>query len=153
NVGKIYAVAISPDGALVAAGGFTGQRDQPQAVYLFKRATGEFVRRIEDLPNVVTHLVFSPDGARLAALLGGGAGLRVYTKQTGWAEAARDEDYGDQSYGVDFASDGRLATTSYDGKIRVYTGDLRGTIQPGGVVRAPGGGRPFGIAFSSDAAR
>ncbi len=81
------------------------------------------------------------------------AGLRVYTKQTGWAEEARDEDYGGDSYGADFASDGRLATTSDDGKIRVYTGDLRGTIRPGRVVQAPGGGSPFGIAFSPDGAR
>jgi hypothetical protein len=113
NVGKVYAVAVSPDGALVASGGWTGPAGQPQAVYLFDRATGALVRRIEGGPHAVDHLAFSPDDARLAAVLGAG-GLRVYTKQTGWAEEARDEDYGGQSYGVDFASDGRLATTSYD---------------------------------------
>jgi WD40 repeat protein len=151
NVGKVFAVAISPDDALVAAGGWTGPTGQPKAIYLFDRATGGLVRRIEGLPNVVNHLAFSPDGARLAAVLGSG-GLRVYAKQTGWAEEARDEDYGGQSYGADFASDGRLATTSYDGKIRVYTGDLRGTIRPSGVVQAPGG-NPFGIAFGPDGAQ
>ena len=153
NVGMVYAVAISPDGALVAASGWTTPASQPQAVYLFDRATGALVRRIDGLPDVVCHLAFSPDGARLAAVLFGGEGLRVYAKQTGWAEEGRDEDYGGNSYGADFASDGRLATTSDDGKIRVYTGDLRGTIRPGRVVQAPGGNRPFGIAFSPDGAR
>jgi hypothetical protein len=37
NVGQVYAVAISPDGALVAAGGWTGPNGQPKAVYLFNR--------------------------------------------------------------------------------------------------------------------
>jgi len=153
NVGKAFAVAISPDGAVVAAGGWTGPTGGPKAVYLFDRATGALVRRIEGLPNVVFHLAFSPDGARLAAVLGGGTGLRVYAKQTGWAEEARDGDYGDHSLGADFAPDGRLATTSYDGKIRVYIGDLRGTIRPGRVVQAPGGDHPFGLAFSPDGAQ
>ena len=50
----------------------------------------------------------------------------AYSRQTGWAEVARDEDYGDQSDGVVFAPDGRLATTSYDGRVRLYAGDRRG---------------------------
>jgi WD40 repeat protein len=77
NVGKVFAVAISPDAALVAAGGFTRPDGQPQAVYLFDRATGALVRRIEGLPNAVTHLAFSPDSARLAVLLHAGGGLSV----------------------------------------------------------------------------
>src|SRR5262245_9454429 len=115
NVGKIYAVAISPDGQLVAAGGWTRwtDADRQQQLYLFDSRTGALVRRIEGLPNGVFCLAFSPDGRYLAATLGAG-GLRVYDRDAGWGEVARDKDYGDSSYGAAFAPDGRLATTSDD---------------------------------------
>ena len=112
HVGQVYAVAISPDGALVAAGGLPGQRARPKPIYLFHRDTGALVRRLEGLPNDISHLVFSPTGRYLAATLGGTGGLRVYDRDADWQEVARDAPYGDDSYGAAFAADGRLATTS-----------------------------------------
>jgi WD40 repeat protein len=44
-VGKVYTVAISPDGALVAVGGSTGETGQPKSIYLFQRDTGAGTRR------------------------------------------------------------------------------------------------------------
>jgi WD40 repeat protein len=77
DVGVAYAVAISPDGALIATGGWTrwSEADPQEQIYLLDRDTGALVRRIEGLPNNVEHLAFSPDGARLAAALH--RGLRV----------------------------------------------------------------------------
>jgi WD40 repeat protein len=44
NEGKLYAVALSPDGALVALGGFTQPDGHDQAIYLFNRgATGRWL--------------------------------------------------------------------------------------------------------------
>jgi len=154
QVGRAYAVAISPDGALIAVGGWTRSKaDGQQQIYLYDRASGALVRRSERLPTVVNHLAFAPDGSRLADVLYGGQGLRVYGRAQGWDEVARDAAYGDHSLGAAFARDGRLATTAYDGKVRLYAADLRGPVQPGAVITAPGGGRPLGITFSPDGQR
>jgi WD40 repeat protein len=146
NVGKVDAVAISPNGQLVAAGGWTRwtDTDRQEQIYLFDIRTGALVRRIEGLRNVVLHLVFSPDGRYLAATLWGANGLRVYDRESGWSEVARDGDYGDDSYGAAFARDGRLATTSLDRHIRLYDHAFRRVA----VTAAGGGTQPFGIAFN-----
>ena len=153
--GKLYAVALSPDGALVALGGYTSPDGQPEAIYLFDRASGRLLQRLSGLPNVVTHLAFAADGRRLAAALFGGNGIRVYgaTGQGAWAPVAADGDYGADSYSVEFDASGRLLATSYDGELRLYGAGASGPLQP--LVRraAPGGKRPFFARFSPDGRR
>ena len=148
-VGNIYAVAISPDGSAVAAGGWTERLDGGTAVYLFDRDSGAMVGRIhDDLPDVVHFLTFSPDGRYLAATLGGRNGLRVFDRDKHWGEAFRDV-YDGESYGAAFAPDGRLATSSYasNGTIRLYDSNFRIVGKP---VKAPSGKFPSHIAFSPD---
>jgi WD40 repeat protein len=155
NEGKLYAVAISPDGALVALGGFTQPDGQDQAIYLFDRTSGRLLQRLTGLPSSVNHLAFSADGRRLAAALGGGNGIRVYgsTGQGAWAQVATDGDYGDDSYSVEFDAAGRLLATSYDGELRLYGAGGSGGLQPLRRRAAPGGKQPFFARFSPDGRR
>jgi WD40 repeat protein len=151
-VGQGWYVAMSPDGALIAVGGWT-RPDPQEQIYLFDRATGALQRRIEGPTDAVTGLTFSPNGQLLAAMLSD-KGLRIYARDRDWAEVARDDQYNWVSYnGVAFAPDGRLATTEFEGKVRLYAGPLIGDIRPTVTIAAPGGQRPWGIAFSPDGSR
>src|SRR5262245_53397040 len=118
NVGKISAVAMSPDGALVAAGGWTRATDTApgDSVYLFETSTGKMTARMLT-PSTTDSLAFSLDGRYLAV---GCDGVRVYDRDLQWREIFQDTDCGDRIFGVAFAGDGRLATASLDGKIRLY---------------------------------
>lgn len=145
SIGKAYAVAISPDGATIAAGGWTRwtEADPQQQIYFFDRASGAMTGRVDGLPSMVNDLAFSPDGNRLAAALGSGAGLRLYAREGRcWTELAADACYGNSSYGVAFAADGRLATTSLDGFLRLYDPDGRLMLSD---TPCP---EPSGLAFS-----
>ena len=140
--GETFAVAISPDGEFVAASGVNLD------IYLFDRQSGRLLRRLSGLPAIAIDLAFSPDGSRLAASLRGSSGLRVFRMPDGH-EVGKGVDYGGDSFGVAFAADGRLATTSYDGKIRLYGPDFHLLAS----ASAPGGKQPFGVAFSPDGRR
>jgi WD40 repeat protein len=108
NEGKIFSVAISPDGKTVACGGWTGwDWDGQASIYLFNRATGELSRRIDGLPSAIDHLAYSPDGAYLAASLGGN-GIRVFRSKDVLL-IGEDKDYGDYSLGIVFDQQNRIA--------------------------------------------
>ena len=171
--GELYSVAMSPDGRLVACGGWTELGSQQGfTIYIFARADGRMLDRIQGLPNTVGQLVFSPDGRMLAAMLGSG-GMRLFAvedkasnnpgapDEVSFRQIADDPRYTDQSDGADFSPDSRqLATSSEDGFIRIY--DLanlnmrakrsRG-ISPSVMRTVPGGARLHGIRFSPDGSR
>ena len=143
NVGKIYAVALSPDGRWVAAGGW----DPEDSVYIFEASTGKIVRRLSGLGDVVLHLVFSKDGGLLAATLGGGKGIRIWDARS-WRLVGSDRNYNKlDSYGADFDDQGRLYTIAYDNRIRRYStsfrleqiSDVLGAKRPFSISVKPGG--------------
>lgn len=150
NEGKLYTVALSPDGAVVAIGGWTGYEwDGKHSIYLFDRASGRLLRCLPGLPNVIKHLAFSPDGRWLAASLGGNNGVRLFNVQSG-TQVGRDADYGDDPYSAHFSPDGRrLLTTSDDGELRLYSIE-EGKLGAPKRTRPSGGKNPFAARFSVD---
>src|SRR5262249_26024473 len=143
------AVAMSPDGDLVAAGGWTSWSPdakpdaKEESIYLFETRTGKMTARIAGLPTSTHSLAFSSDGRHLAAGFYGTRGLRIYDRARKWSEAFRDTAYGGSTSGLTFAADGRLATASYDGKVRLYDRDFKLVVPPRKLT-----GEPFEIAFN-----
>ncbi len=145
NGGKVNAAAISPDGRWIAAGGWDAQWDisHEHFVYIFDAASGAMVTRVGRFTNVVSHLVFSPDGNWLAATSGSGGGLKVIDTST-WRVVAEDQSYDDLSAGAAFGPDGRLYVVALDGKLRQYGPGPAFKKQREVVTRA--GERPFSVA-------
>src|SRR5262249_26896324 len=103
--GKIYAVALAPDGSWAAAGGWVDAEGH-YFVYIFDVATGAIINRVGSLPVSVNDLEVSARGDRLAAGLGVQCGIRVWETMD-WRQVAGDWDYGGDVHGLSFASDGR----------------------------------------------
>ena len=126
--GKIFAVAVSPDGKTIAAGGYFGASlgDKPPYgdIRLFDISTGKIKAVLKAADYAVYDIAFSPDGATLAA--GGADGIVYLWRQdeksaTGWALGEKlDAD----SWHIDklaFAASGtRLAAVTTDNGIRLW---------------------------------
>ncbi|MGE3832339.1 MAG: caspase family protein, partial [Parvibaculaceae bacterium] len=158
--GKLYAIALSPNGRLLAAGGWdayfnaNGQNDY---IYLFDTVSGALLRRLGPQRDVVNDLEFSPDGRWLAAGLGGGSGVRVWSSAEGFGgPPASDTEYAEAAYGISFDKNGHLAVAGWDGMVRIYE-VVAGTdeVSLNLVQRAapPAGQQPYGISFSPDGKR
>ena len=146
--GRLYSVAMTPDGRYVFCAGWSGYGwDKTHCVYVFDRETGRLVRRLTGLPSVVNHLAVSRDGGYLAAVMGED-GLRVW-RLSDFALVGQDKDYQGESYGAAFSGQNMLAATCYDGTIRLYRLTDAGLALVAKTA-TQGGKRPFSLAFSPD---
>jgi WD40 repeat protein len=149
DVGKAIAVAVSPDGRFIAAGGWT----VPGAfsIFLFERLTGREVARIGPFPSYVVRLAYSPDGRRIAATFGGRRSrewsVRLFDVESR-TQIALDSSYTDPIYGLVFEPTGMVATASKDGKLRLYDHNLK-LVRLTALPRSD----PYSIAFSPDGGR
>jgi WD40 repeat protein len=127
----VVALAFSPNGKALAAGGYN-------EVTLWDPADGRLLRRIGNIPRQTHGLAFSPDGSLLAVAGGtpGSAGeVRLIGQQRQTAAAATPtaaaasaaessrvlDRIGDVMLCVAFSPDGtRLAAGGADGAVRVY---------------------------------
>ena len=147
--GELYAVALSPDGTRAYAAGHTGRSwDRSFAIYVFDTASGRLVARLPNQPAPIQHLAVSADGTKLAAALGGRAGVRIWDARNGRQLAEDNAGWQGAARMVAFDGAGRLAASSGDGRVRLYDAAGRRLAE-----RAPlAGARPYGIAWSPDGA-
>lgn len=128
NDGKIFAIAVSPDGKTIAAGGYFGAGigDKPPYgdVRLFDFATGKIKAVLKAADYAIYDVAFAPDGNMLAA--GGGDGF-VYLwraddkSASGWTLAAKLDADSWRVEKLAFAAAGtRLAATTTDNGIRLW---------------------------------
>jgi Caspase domain/WD domain, G-beta repeat len=148
--GKVATVAVSPDGAWIAAGldDTHSLLDTTRGIYLFDAKTGASVRRIGAIDDAfAVSLAFSPDGRRLAAATTWG-GLRVFDVASG-ALAFRDQPARRSSgYGIAYGADGALFAVGEFGWITRYEVNLRRSAR----VKAPHQGA-FSIAVEPNGRR
>ncbi|MBM4152468.1 MAG: hypothetical protein FJ220_02965 [Kiritimatiellaceae bacterium] len=151
--GILQAGDLSPDGRWVALAGVTGYEwDKSVSIYVFESTSGSIKRRLTRLPEAVTSLSFSSDGKFLAAGLKGFGGLRIWRTDT-WELIGEDKKYGGDIYGLAFNPiNTRLATTSWDGDVRLYE------IQAYNLKlikknKAPSGKHPFRIKFDTSGSK
>jgi len=147
NEGKLYSGAISPDAEWVAGAGWTGYEwDKKASIYLFNRTSGQLMKRLSGLEDVIFHLCFSPDGQYLGASLGGANGIRVWDTHD-WNLIFSDTDYAGDSYWCHFDQKNRLVTSSLNAYLRLYSPTSNG-FELTEKSEALGGRRPWAAIFS-----
>jgi WD40 repeat protein len=124
--GKIYAMALSPDGRWLATGGwFNKSREEDIRLYDF--TTGNLVALLKGHTNAVASMAFSPDGTRLIS--GSGDNSAIIWDIDGRKLLHRLQGHTAEIYAVAFMPDGeRVVTGSYDTTLRLWRATDGGLI-------------------------
>ena len=144
--GQLFGLALSADGTVIAAAGWTGwDKERTASVYLIDAQSGAFLGRIKNLPQGVSALRFLGSSNYLAIGLMGNAGLRVVDVRT-QKVLFKDTEYGADVRDIVLNKEGQLAVTSLDKFIRLYGADytLLGRIKPDPQ------GTPLTLRYSPD---
>jgi WD40 repeat protein len=123
--GQLYAVALSPDGRWLVAGGWTGwDWERRASIYVFDTQTEQIVRRLPVASWTITSLRFSPDGQHIAVGMHGQGGLIIVHRESGKIIAS-DTAYQNKVMDMEFDRFGRLHTVGLDGFMRLYQQDFK----------------------------
>jgi RNA polymerase sigma factor (sigma-70 family) len=120
-IGAPHAVALSPDGKLVAVGACREENRVfvDGVIHLYEVASGRHVRTLKGHETPVTALSFSPDGATLASG-GWDKSARLWDPAAG--EAAQRLACPDEVWSVAFSPDGKtLAVGGQEGFLRLWS--------------------------------
>lgn len=149
NAGKLFATALSPDGRWLAAGGWDAAYDKTgkYSLTMLDLSNGA-IRRFGEFQHVISKIVFSADGRRIALGFAAVHGVRVLDSSSG-AELLADPENGAPVYGLAFGSDGSLVTSSWDDELRRYGPDLKLMVKRA----APDGKKPYGVAIDPSGRR
>lgn len=158
--GSIDAIAFSPNGSLLAAGGATGLTREATDLYLLDPETGKIVHTLPGRPESINKLAFSPDGKYLAVGLAGCQGIRIWSTDD-WSQPVR-EDRNFQGAVIDMTFDpaGNLYVSSGKAAPDLKTMLRKYTMPAGNTSNALGliptktifitGRNPWGLDVSPD---
>ena len=120
--GKIYAMALSPDGRWLAVGGLlTGTLEDKTAIRLYGFASGELKALLRGHSDTVVGLAFSSDGKKLISGSGGGDHDAIIWDVGTQTLLHRLRGHRDDINAVGFTPDGaRAVTGSYDMTLRLW---------------------------------
>jgi len=144
--GTLETVTMAPKGQYLLTGGVTGASwDGTASIYIFGIPQGDIVGALHGLAGPIAQIAYRPDGGLIAAVVGGQTPMLAV-----WDSKAhlvsQDTSYGKAPFWVEFAADGRLATSAADGLVRIYGADLH--LQRS--IRGSKGGTPHHVRFSPD---
>jgi len=134
--GKIYAMALSPDGRWLAAGGFmanfTGNNhEEIGTIRLYNFTSGKLVTLLKGHTNAVASLAFSPDNRYLVSGSGDNNAIiwNLESKASALGGSKKLSGHTDAIYAVAFTSDSqRVVTGSLDHSLRLWR------VQDGGLI-------------------
>ncbi len=127
--GKIYAMALSPDGRWLAVGGWmTRFFEHRSHIRLYDFASGELKALLVGHSQVVNSLAFSPDGKKLIS--GGPDSIAIVWDIETQTLLHRLEGHRGDVHAVGFTADAQRAVTgSYDNTLRLWRVDDGALIQ------------------------
>jgi WD40 repeat protein len=150
DTGDVNDLTFSPDGQLVAAGGYaeTNGATAHGTVHIWKAATGKRLHLFKDGSGPIYAVRFAPDGKTLAAAGGAGKNLNntIHLWEVGTGKRLRRfQRHQSVIRGLAFAPDGRmLASASDDKTVRLWQASTGRQIR-----RFPGHeGKIAAVAFS-----
>ncbi|MGA7329569.1 MAG: hypothetical protein WBX25_35090 [Rhodomicrobium sp.] len=119
--GKLYALALSPDGKSLAVGGWLGgNKEESDAIRIYDFASGTQTALLKGHNDVVVRVAFSPDGRYL--LSGSHDNTAIIWDLANARMLHRLQGHRHFVYGVGFSPDGAHAvTSSWDHDLRLWS--------------------------------